>query len=192
MGDSLYAVGNGSSQGSSPVLMQTLFVYRCPEPIDTQTANCGGGGAYLGTLTRQTPTPASTPVLTSIVLVLPNGFGQPCPTPTTPSFCAVLYIGGSAGQIQAQALDQNKAPMNPQPLVTWDIYLGDNAYIQTTPCPSGFGTLPGPGGTLEALSTVGDCAYIIGGSPGNVIIAASVSGISSNQALIEVDNVPSN
>ena len=182
MGDSLSVVGNGSSQSSSPVLMQTVFVYNCPGPIDAQTASCGGGGAYLGTLTR-TPTPAANPVLTSIVLVLPNGF-EACPTPTTPSLCAVLYIGGSAGQIQAQALDQNKALMNPQPLVTWN-NPGANA-VQTTPCPSGFGTFPGPGGTMETLSTVGDCAYIVGGSPGNVTITASVSGISSNQALIEV------
>jgi hypothetical protein len=54
MGDSLYVVGNGASQGSSPVLMQTMFVYNCPGSIDAQTATCGGGlGAYLGTLTRQ-------------------------------------------------------------------------------------------------------------------------------------------
>jgi hypothetical protein len=172
--------------------MQTFLVYDCGGPVNAGSGTCDGHGAYLGTLTRQALTPASIPVLTSIVLVLPDGFGQPCPKPTTPSFCAVLYIGGSPGQIQAQGLDQNKALMNPQPLVMWNIYPGDNADIQTTLCPGGFGTLPGPGGTLETLSTIGDCADIIGGSPGNVIITASVSGISSNQALIEVDNVPSN
>lgn len=46
-------VANGSSNSNTPVLMQTLLVYYCAGPVNSQTATCGGNGAYLGTLIRQ-------------------------------------------------------------------------------------------------------------------------------------------
>jgi hypothetical protein len=51
--NSFSVVASGSSQDSSPVVMQTLLVYNCTGPVNSQTATCGGNGAYLGTLTRQ-------------------------------------------------------------------------------------------------------------------------------------------
>jgi hypothetical protein len=55
LSENSFSVGarSGSSQNSSPLLMQTFLVYNCAGPVNAETGTCGGNGAYLGTLTRQ-------------------------------------------------------------------------------------------------------------------------------------------